>query len=238
MRDGGRLPLTPPASPTRCGVLERKLATWPQATRAARAGHRASGATRSRRSAAICASGCRKLPEADGWTPAYFEFSFGLSDEGRDQRSVAEPVTIDGRFRLRGSVDLVESQRRIGGAARHRSQDRQEPNDAADGDRRRRHAAAGALRHGGREDARQPGRGGRLFYCTAAGGFTEHAVPLNEANRRAGLEALEIIDRAIELGFLPPAPGRARLHLVRLPGGLRPGRGAARARKPADSSAT
>jgi hypothetical protein len=29
---------------------------------------------------------------------------------------------------------------------------------------------------------------------------------LNEANRRAGLEALEIIDRAIELGFLPPAP--------------------------------
>ena len=26
------------------------------------------------------------------------------------------------------------------------------------------------------------------------------------ANRRAGLEALEIIDRAIELGFLPPAP--------------------------------
>jgi hypothetical protein len=31
-------------------------------------------------------------------------------------------------------------------------------------------------------------------------------VPLSEANRRAGLEALEIIDRAIELGFLPPAP--------------------------------
>jgi hypothetical protein len=31
-------------------------------------------------------------------------------------------------------------------------------------------------------------------------------VPLSEANRRAGLEALEIIDRAIELGFLPAAP--------------------------------
>ena len=26
------------------------------------------------------------------------------------------------------------------------------------------------------------------------------------AARRAGLEALEIVDRAIELGFLPPAP--------------------------------
>ena len=47
---------------------------------------------------------------------------------------------------------------------------------------------------------------GRLFYCTAAGGFTEHEIPLNDANRRAGLEALEIVDRAIELGFLPPAP--------------------------------
>ena len=47
---------------------------------------------------------------------------------------------------------------------------------------------------------------GRLFYCTAAGGFTDHEIPLNEANRRAGLEALEIVDRAIELGFLPAAP--------------------------------
>ena len=52
----------------------------------------------------------RKLPEADGWTPTYFEYSFGLSDEGRDERSVAEPVTIDGRFILRGSVDVIETQ--------------------------------------------------------------------------------------------------------------------------------
>jgi hypothetical protein len=29
---------------------------------------------------------------------------------------------------------------------------------------------------------------------------------LSETNRRTGLEALEIIDRSIELGFLPPAP--------------------------------
>ena len=69
---------------------------------------------------------------------------------------------------------------------------------------------------------------GRLFYCTAAGGFTEHRIPLNDANRRAGLEALEIVDRAIELGFLPPAPADARVHVVRLPAGLRPGRSAAR----------
>jgi ATP-dependent helicase/nuclease subunit B len=49
---------------------------------------------------------------------------------------------------------------------------------------------------------------GRLFYCTAAGGFTDHAIAINEVNRRAGLEALEIVDRAIELGFLAAAPTR------------------------------
>ena len=47
---------------------------------------------------------------------------------------------------------------------------------------------------------------GRLFYCTSAGGFAEHEIPLNEANRRLGVEALEIVDRAIDLGFLPAAP--------------------------------
>ena len=47
---------------------------------------------------------------------------------------------------------------------------------------------------------------GRLFYCTSAGGFVDHEIPLNETNRRMGLEALEIVDRAIELGFLPAAP--------------------------------
>jgi CRISPR/Cas system-associated exonuclease Cas4 (RecB family) len=49
---------------------------------------------------------------------------------------------------------------------------------------------------------------GRLFYCTAAGAFADHAIAIDEKNRRAGLEALEIVDRAIELGFLPPAPAK------------------------------
>ena len=45
-----------------------------------------------------------------------------------------------------------------------------------------------------------------LVLLHAPGGFTDHEIPLNDANRHAGLEALEIVDRAIELGFLPPAP--------------------------------
>ena len=37
------------------------------------------------------------------WLPEYFEWSFGLSEhnEGRDPRSLNDPVTLDGRFVLR-----------------------------------------------------------------------------------------------------------------------------------------
>ena len=50
----------------------------------------------------------RRLPDNGDWQPEYFEYSFGLSDEGRDPRSVPDPVLVDGRFLLRGSVDLIE----------------------------------------------------------------------------------------------------------------------------------
>ena len=148
----------------------------------------------------------RKLPEAGEWRPEYFEFSFGLSDEGRDERSVRDPVLIDGRFTLRGSVDLIES--------RHGSPELRITDHKTGKNRTTKQTVIG----GGatlqpviyglavEKILQQPVVGGRLFYCTAAGGFAETPVALSDANRRAGLEALEIIDRAIELGFLPPAP--------------------------------
>ena len=46
----------------------------------------------------------------------------------------------------------------------------------------------------------------RLSYCTSAGGFTVFPIAVDADNRRLGVEALEIIDRAIELGFLAAAP--------------------------------
>src|SRR5262249_4109967 len=53
-----------------------------------------------------------------GWVPAYFEGAFGIKDGGplavgRDPASHAEPVSIDGRFKLHGSIDLIEE--RAGG---------------------------------------------------------------------------------------------------------------------------
>lgn len=148
----------------------------------------------------------RKLPEAEGWTPEFFEYSFGLSDEGRDEHSVAEPVTIADRFVLRGSIDVIEAR---DGSTEVRITDhktgrnRTTPRTVIGGGATLQPVIYGLAVE---KLLGRPVGGGRLFYCTAAGGFTDHPVPLTEANRRAGLEALEIIDRAIELGFLPPAP--------------------------------
>ena len=148
----------------------------------------------------------KQLPSAGDWEPRYFEFSFGLSDEGRDPRSVADPVLLDGRFILRGSVDLIEHQRGTGllrvtdhKTGKNRTTDRTILGGGA--------ILQPVLYSLAVEQALgAPVAVGRLFYCTASGGFTERPIPINETNRRSGLEALEIIDRAIELGFLPPAP--------------------------------
>jgi hypothetical protein len=51
---------------------------------------------------------------------------------------------------------------------------------------------------------------GRLWFATARGGYVERLVPLDgaagEANRRAALDVLQVIDRALARGFLPAAP--------------------------------
>jgi CRISPR/Cas system-associated exonuclease Cas4 (RecB family) len=148
----------------------------------------------------------RKLPESAPWTPEYFEYSFGLDDEGRDERSQREPVRIDDRFILRGSVDVIET--RLGSSelriTDHKTgRNRTTPRTVIGGGGTLQPVIYGLAVE---KILGRPVREGRLFFATTAGGFAEHPVPLSEANRRAGLEALEIIDRAIELGFLPAAP--------------------------------
>jgi RecB family exonuclease len=151
----------------------------------------------------------RRLPEFEDWLPEYFELSFGLQrDEDHDAHSVPDPVVVDGRFKLRGSVDLVE---------RQRGRDVLRVTDHKTGKNRttdRTVIGGGSILQpvlyslAVEQALGAPVAYGRLFYCTAAGGFTDHPIAINDANRRAGLEALEIVDRAIELGFLPPAPSK------------------------------
>ena len=148
----------------------------------------------------------QKIAEERDWQPAYFEFSFGLNDEGRDPRSLPDPVLVDGRFVLRGSVDLIE----------HRADsDLLRITDHKTGKNR----SNADLVVGGGEMlqpvlyslAIEQGLGkkvfeGRLFYATTVGGFTEKPIPIDDYTRGQGLQVLEIIDRAVETGFLPAAP--------------------------------
>jgi hypothetical protein len=148
----------------------------------------------------------QKLADEEDWLPALFEFSFGLNDEGRDPRSLPDPVTVDGRFVLRGSIDLVE---------RHRQFDVLRITDHKTGKNRSNPdlivGGGGVLQPVLYSMALEQGLGkkvieGRLFYCTTAGGFADHKITINDYTRSQGLEVLTIVDRAVEQGFLPAAP--------------------------------
>lgn len=149
----------------------------------------------------------RDLAQSTGWEPWLFEFGFGLPDApGRDPDSRREPVLIDGRFILRGAIDLIE---RKPGTNLLRVTDHKTSKNRSD---------RGSILGQGKQLqpviyslAVEAATGftvesARFSYCTTAGGFSEHSVPINEPTRRMGIEALEIIDRAVELGMLPPAP--------------------------------
>ena len=141
------------------------------------------------------------------WEPWLFEFAFGLPGQpGHDPESLPDPVTVDGRFVLRGSIDLVEKKpgTRILRVTDHKTSKNRSKRNSIIGGGAQLQPVIYSL-------AVEQAKGfsvesARFSYCTTAGGFTEHAVPINERTRRMGVEVPEIIDRAIELGMLPPAP--------------------------------
>ena len=149
----------------------------------------------------------QKLADDQAWQPKYFELSFGLSDEGRDPRSLPDPVVVGGRFVLRGSVDLIEHRADLDvlRVTDHKTGKNRSTPDLIVGGGSTLQPVLYSL-------AVERGLGrrvvaGRLFYATTAGGFVTHEIPINDYTRGQGLEALAIIDRAVETGFLVAAPG-------------------------------
>jgi hypothetical protein len=148
----------------------------------------------------------QRLADGGDWHPAFFEFSFGLSDEGRDPRSLPDPIVVDDRFVLHGSVDLVEERADLGvlRVTDHKTgKNRSNPDLIVGG--------GSVLQPVLYSVAVEQGLGkrvvaGRLFYSTTAGGFVEHEIPINDYTRNQGLQVLAIIDRAVEGGFLAAAP--------------------------------
>jgi len=141
------------------------------------------------------------------WHPRHFEFAFGQVPGERDKASVRDEVTIEGGFCLRGAVDLIEEHRSTGTlrVTDHKTGRRPDRLDRVI-------VGGGAVLQPvlyGMAVETALGRSvsiGRLFYCTAAGSYTEHPIPVNERTRAAGLEVLHVIDRAIAAGFLAAAP--------------------------------
>jgi CRISPR/Cas system-associated exonuclease Cas4 (RecB family) len=149
----------------------------------------------------------RRTAEEEGWIPRYFELSFGLPlSEERDPRSQRDEVLIDGRFKLRGAVDLVEEHQQTGvlRVTDHKTgKDRTKDTLVIGGGSTLQPVLYSAAIE---EVTGKPVAETRLFFCTTAGGYKVRPVALLPQARRAGVEALEIIDRAIELGFLAAAP--------------------------------
>jgi CRISPR/Cas system-associated exonuclease Cas4 (RecB family) len=149
----------------------------------------------------------RDLAGSKGWEPWLFEFAFGLRDApGHDPNSQSDPVAIDGRFILRGAIDLIERKpgTNILRVTDHKTSKNRSERGSIIGHGQQLQPVIYSL-------AVEAATGctvesARFSYCTTAGGFTEHNVPINERTRGMGIEALEIIDRAVELGMLPPAP--------------------------------
>jgi CRISPR/Cas system-associated exonuclease Cas4 (RecB family) len=149
----------------------------------------------------------RELAASTAWEPWLFEFSFGLPDlPGRDPNSRREPVTIDGRFILRGAIDLIERRpgTKILRVTDHKTSKNRSERGSVIGHGQQLQPVIYSLAVEAATGATV--ESARFSYCTTAGGFTEHNVPINERTRGMGIEALEIIDRSVELGMLPPAP--------------------------------
>ena len=234
----GALPVRP--RPARRGARRARagaLRAWPTSIASGWCRRSiASGRRRSRRSRATCAAGCGTWPPTSAWEPRYFELSFGLplGPEQRDPRSDPNPVLH------RRALPAARRHRRHrrapadAGAARDRPQDRQGPHEGHAGDRRRQRAAAARLR--GRRRERMlgvPVGESRLFFCTSAGGFKQRPVLLDPGAEAAGDRGAgddRSRGRARRAGA---GAGRGRVHLVRLPAGVRPAaRSSASARKP------
>lgn len=149
--------------------------------------------------------------EGAEWTPERFELAFGLDNRGdRDPASSPEPARVDGRFLLRGSIDMVE---------RHRQTGMLRVTDHKTG--KNRTEAGTTIVAGGRVlqpviyglalEAMSPEHrvySGRLSFCTTAGGFSQHEIPLLDTARRIALQVLEIVDRSVEHGLLAARPDR------------------------------
>ncbi|MBC8030744.1 MAG: exodeoxyribonuclease V subunit gamma [Pyrinomonadaceae bacterium] len=152
----------------------------------------------------------RRMADSDeGWIPDKFELSFGLSDRGpreSDPASVDDPVAIIGDLKLRGSIDMVERQGDRYRVTDHKTGKARAPKDTIVGGGRYLQPLLYALACQELLDGHV--ESGRLYYCTADGGYEERIVPLDEDNLPILNSVLIAIRQALADAFLPAAPDK------------------------------
>jgi ATP-dependent helicase/nuclease subunit B len=149
----------------------------------------------------------RSAADAGRWRPERFELSFGLADRSQaDPASVTEPVELEIGLNLRGSIDLVE--RGANDSLRvtdHKTGRVRANHDVIIGGGKTLQPVLYAL--AAERILGEPIEAGRLYYCTAAGGYQERVVPIDAAARAAAREVTKIVRKALDEAFLPAAPG-------------------------------
>lgn len=150
----------------------------------------------------------RMADDDEAWCPERFELAFGLA--GRDQAdpaSTPDAVELESGLRLRGSIDLVE----------RNPEGRLRVTDYKTG---RVRAKSGFVIGGGKilqpvlyalaaqEVLGEPVESGRLYYCTATGGYEERTVAIDDAAQAGYQTFVSTFDDALTVGFLPAAPDR------------------------------
>src|SRR5437868_3126166 len=154
----------------------------------------------------------RRAPDSrDGWVPYKFELSFGLSDRGRedeDPDSSDHAVLLPGGLQLRGSIDLVERRVDNAGAAIR----------ATDHKTGKIRASKTAIVEGGHvlqpvlyalaceTLLKERVEAGRLYYCTADGGYEDRVVEMRDLSRDIAGQVIDIVGTALNEGFLPALP--------------------------------
>jgi RecB family exonuclease len=145
--------------------------------------------------------------DGSGFRPERFELAFGLLDRSQaDPASVAEPVALSEGISLRGSIDLVE--RGADGMLRvtdHKTGRVRAEKNVMIGGGKTLQPVLYAL--AAERVLKETVAAGRLYYCTAAGGYEERAAPLDASARDAIAEFARVLGGALETGFLPAAPG-------------------------------
>ena len=143
------------------------------------------------------------------WLPTHFEFEFGLARRpGPDRESGIrrEPAVVLSGVRLRGSIDLVEQNRRrdILRVTDYKtgSVPKELPVSVGRGESLQPllYAAAAECLLG------KPVEAGVLFYATERGGYKEVRLALDGIGRQRLQKVLDVIDGHIREGFLPAAP--------------------------------